>query len=103
MKRTFSELRQLILRELSRGQQTINQLSLKTGINWRTVEAHLDFLAGKGDVQEVLSSEYVRIFRLSEQAESKTKRHAKSSSRKFVQVEALVNGRPAKFEKVEIR
>lgn len=64
MKRTFYELRRLILRELASGQQTINQISTGTGINWRTVSAHLDFLTQSGDVVEVVSSEYVRIFRL---------------------------------------
>ena len=65
-KRTFSELRHIILVMLLSGQQTTNQLSIKTGINWRTVEAHLTFLIGKGLVTEVLKSEYVRIFRLTD-------------------------------------
>ena len=64
-KRTFTELRHIILAALFSGQQTTNQLSIKTGINWRTVEAHLTFLIGKGLVTEVLKSEYVRIFALS--------------------------------------
>ncbi|MBI2550109.1 ArsR family transcriptional regulator [Candidatus Woesearchaeota archaeon] len=63
-KRTFTELRHIILAALSHGQQTTNQISIKTGINWRTVEAHLTFLIGKGLVTEVLKSEYVRIFAL---------------------------------------
>lgn len=71
-KRTFSELRKLILMALLAGQQTTNQISLTTGINWRTVEAHLTFLVGKGLVNEVLKSEYVRIFELTEEG----KRHA---------------------------
>ena len=65
-KRTFSELRHIILIALLSGQQTTNQISIKTGINWRTVEAHLTFLIGKGFVTEVLKSEYVRIFRLTD-------------------------------------
>ena len=65
-KRTFSELRHIILVMLLSGQQTTNQLSIKTGINWRTVEAHLTFLIGKGLVTEVLKSEYVRIFKLTD-------------------------------------
>jgi len=66
-KRTFNELRSKILVALSSGQQTTNQVSVKAGINWRTVEAHLTFLIGKGLVAEVLKSEYVRIFKLTEQ------------------------------------
>ncbi len=65
-KRTFSELRHIILIALLSGQQTTNQVSIRTGINWRTVEAHLTFLIGKGYVTEVLKSEYVRIFKLTE-------------------------------------
>ena len=65
-KRTFSELRHIILMMLLSGQQTTNQISIKTGINWRTVEAHLTFLIGKGLVTEVLKSEYVRIFKLTD-------------------------------------
>ena len=63
-KRTFSELRSLLLIALLGGQHTTNQLSIRSGINWRTVEAHLMFLIGKGLVTEVLKSDYVRIFKL---------------------------------------
>ncbi|MBI2144648.1 hypothetical protein HYU17_05915 [Candidatus Woesearchaeota archaeon] len=66
-KRTFSELRHIILTVLLPCQQTTNQISVMTGINWRTVEAHLTFLIGKGLVVEVLKSEYVRIFKLTEE------------------------------------
>ncbi len=68
-KRTFSELRHIILIALLSGQQTTNQVSIRTGINWRTVEAHLTFLIGKGLVTEVLKSEYVRIFKLTKAGE----------------------------------
>ncbi len=70
-KRTFGELRYLLLRTMLSGQQTTNQVSLKSGINWRTVEAHLGFLIGKGLVVEVLKSEYVRIFKLTPEGEMK--------------------------------
>lgn len=72
-KRTFSELRFLLLNVLSSGQQTTNQLSLKSGINWKTVEAHLTFLIGKRFVSEVLKSEYVRIFALTQAGEQYAK------------------------------
>ena len=68
-KRTFRELRFIILLTLLSGQQTTNQISIKTSINWRTVESHLTFLVGKGLVNEVFKSEYVRIFKLTEQGE----------------------------------
>ncbi len=63
-RRTFKELRQAILIALLSGQQTTNEISINAGINWRTAEAHLTFLASKGFVAEVLKSEYVRIFKL---------------------------------------
>ena len=63
-RRTFSELRQAILIWLLLGQKTTNEISIKTRINWRTAEAHLTFLVGKGFVTEVLKLAYVRIFKL---------------------------------------
>lgn len=65
-KRTFEELRKIIVLVLTHGRMTINQVSLKTGVNWKTVEKHLTFLIGKGYVEEVFSSEYVRIFELTQ-------------------------------------
>lgn len=66
-KRTFAQIRDLILVSLAKGKMTINQVSTDSGINWRTVEKHLTFLIGKKMVQELFSSEYVRIFELTEQ------------------------------------
>lgn len=63
-KRTFVELRDLIFITLQSGRKTINQLSNESNINWRTVEKHLTYLIGKRMVNEVFSSEYVRIFEL---------------------------------------
>ncbi len=65
-KRTFEELRKIIVLALTHGRMTINQVSIKTGVNWKTVEKHLTFLIGKGYVEEVFSSEYVRIFELTQ-------------------------------------
>ncbi len=63
-KRTFLEIRDIILLTLGSGKKTINQISSESGINWRTVEKHLTFLIGKKLVSEIFSSEYVRIFEL---------------------------------------
>ncbi len=65
-KRTFIEIRKDILKTLSVGQNTINHISSQTGINWKTVDNHLVYLIGRGLVNEVFSSEYVRIFELTE-------------------------------------
>ena len=63
-KRTFVQIRKLILASLVESKKTINQISLDSGVNWRTVEKHLTFLIGKKYVSEIFSSEYVRIFEL---------------------------------------
>ncbi len=65
-KRTFREIRKIIMFALTQGRMTINQVSIKSGINWKTVEKHLTYLIGKGFVEEVFSSEYVRIFELTQ-------------------------------------
>ena len=64
VKRRFIDLRSSILLSLASGQKTINQMSVETQINWRTVERHLTYLIGKGWAREVFSSAYVRIFEL---------------------------------------
>ena len=63
-KRTFLEIRKIIILCLASGQKTINQISSETQINWKTVERHLIYLIGKGWAREVFSSAYVRIFEL---------------------------------------
>ena len=65
-KRTFRDIRTAILICLSSGKHTINQVSYHTRINWKTVELHLTYLAGRGFVDKVLDSEYAKIFELSE-------------------------------------
>ena len=65
-KRTFIELRKDILKCLSKGQNTVNHISNETNINWKTVDNHLTYLRGRGLINEVFSSEYVRIYELSE-------------------------------------
>ena len=65
-KRTFEEIRRDILKFLSNGQTTINHISNQTDINWKTVDNHLVYLIGRGLVNEVFSSEYVRIYELTE-------------------------------------
>ena len=49
---------------LASGQKTINQISIETEINWRTVDNHLNHLFGKGLIRKVFSSSYVRIYEL---------------------------------------
>lgn len=61
-KRTFEELRLRILLALAARNRTINDIAVQSGINWRTVELHLTHLLGKKLVEEIFSSQYVRIF-----------------------------------------
>ena len=91
-KRTFSELRHIILMVLLSGQQTTNQLSIKTEINWRTVEAHLTFLIGKGLVTEVLKSEYVRIFKLTDAGQQHAQQRAKQHATHLQQQKSAAAG-----------
>lgn len=65
-KRTFSDIRELILASLYDEKKTVNQLSSETNINWKTVDNHLIYLVGKGMAQVVFSSPYVKIFELTE-------------------------------------
>ncbi len=64
------------------GKKTINQVANESGINWRTVEKHLTYLIGKKIVNELFSSEYVRILELTENG----KAHAEQI-RKEIQVQ----------------
>ncbi|MBS3168600.1 PAS domain S-box protein [Candidatus Woesearchaeota archaeon] len=73
-KRTFNVIRELIILTLYNGKRTINQLASESGINWRTVEKHLTYLIGKKLVAEIFSSEYVRIFELTEIGKSYTEK-----------------------------
>ena len=65
-KRQFLELRNIILKNLSTGQKTLNQIASETGINWKTVDNHITFLIGKGFAKEIFSSRYVRIVEITE-------------------------------------
>ncbi|MFC1691261.1 hypothetical protein ACFL0W_03705 [Nanoarchaeota archaeon] len=71
VRRLFGQIRELILLELSKGQSTINKISINTGINWKTVDNHMIFLIGKGFVKEVFRSEYVHIFEITDSGKLK--------------------------------
>jgi len=65
-KRTYPEIRIKLLKTLSKGQQSLNELSKNSGINWRTCNNHLTFLMGSELAEEIFSSKYVRIFKITE-------------------------------------
>lgn len=86
-KRTFYELRNEIIVSLSKGKMTINQLALDSGINWKTVEKHLTHLIGKKLVAEIFSSEYVRVFELSDKGREYFENIKKEGLSRFVRKE----------------
>ena len=65
-KRTFTYLRHLILFALVKGPQTINQISINSGINWKTAESHLTHLTGKGLIAILYQTPYLKIYQLTE-------------------------------------
>lgn len=65
-KRTFNELREIILQTLVDGKRTLNEISRLSGINWKTVDNHITYLIGRAMVTEVFNSPYVRIVELTE-------------------------------------
>jgi len=70
-KRTFEEIRAIILISLLEGRKTINELANDAGINWRTTSKHLIYLIGMGFVTEVFNSPYVRIFEITDKGKTK--------------------------------
>ena len=86
-KRTFKVIRNTILSHLTKGKMTINQISNSTNINWKTVEKHLTYLIGKKMIEEVFSSEYVRIFELAERGRSYITNTQKEKLTDFFKIE----------------
>lgn len=70
-KRKFTDLRTMILKCMSKGKKTVNQVSQETGINWKTVDNHIIWLLGKGYITEVFSSPYVKIYEINEKGKTK--------------------------------
>jgi predicted transcriptional regulator len=66
VKRTFLEIRKIILFSLSSGQKNINELADTAGVNWRTTRNHLIYLIGMGYVKEVISTPQVRIIEITQ-------------------------------------
>lgn len=86
-KRTFPELRDLILLTLGPKKMTINQIAHESGVNWRTVEKHLTYMIGKKMVEELFSSEYVRIFELTEEGRRQVNEVKRRELAKVVKIE----------------
>jgi len=65
-KRSFKDIRELIRKDLEQGEKTVNQIASSTGLTWRTVDNHIIYLIGKGFVEPVYISKYVKIYKLRE-------------------------------------
>jgi len=65
-KRTFKEIRRILLRKLATGPKNINQLSDVAGVNWKTVDNHLIYFIGRGWAKEVYSSPKLRVYDITE-------------------------------------
>ena len=69
VRRTNRELRLSILELLKKLNQhtvSIRQISEKTGIDWYTVERHLNYLKGRDLVREVFRHRMLRLFQISD-------------------------------------
>jgi predicted transcriptional regulator len=85
-KRTFDQIRDSVLIGLSKKKKTINQLSLETGINWKTVEKHLTYLLGKKMIEEVFSSEYLRVFDITDKGRERAQMIEQRELSKYIKI-----------------
>lgn len=65
-RKTYPQIRQLILDAFNAGERTVNQIASVTGLTWRTVDLHLIYLIGTGKIEPVFVSPYVKIYRKKE-------------------------------------
>jgi predicted transcriptional regulator len=81
-KRTFKEIRLLMLKELAKEQKTISDLAKTAGVNWKTTQKHLVYFVGMGFAKEVFNSPYVRIFEITEKGEDHLKKNLETTEKK---------------------
>ncbi|RJQ19967.1 hypothetical protein C4580_04755 [Candidatus Woesearchaeota archaeon] len=62
-RKTYREIRQLILDAFDSGERTVNDIAQTTGLTWRTVNLHLIYLLGTQKIEPVFISSYVKIYR----------------------------------------
>jgi len=90
IKRRFRDIRELILKSLYSKRKTVNQISSDTKINWKTVDNHLIYLIGRGLVEIVFSSPYVKIFELTEVGKDYLEFEEYKKNDKIIEKEVLV-------------
>ena len=71
LKRTFFELRENIIHNLSSGRKTAGQISSETGIGWKTVSKHIIHLRGTGLVKLSFTNGYMKVFELTADGKEK--------------------------------
>lgn len=73
-RRSFDGIRIEILSVLAMGRLTVNEISRRTEINWKTVDNHLVYLCGRGWAQKVFDSPSIKIFELTEDGKERIER-----------------------------
>lgn len=90
IKRRFCDIRHLILKSLYSKRKAVNQISSDTKINWKTVDNHLIYLIGRGLVEIVFSSPYVKIFELTQTGKDYLEFEEYEKNGKIIEKEVLV-------------
>jgi len=73
-RRSFDGIRLDILVALQTGRTTVNEISRRTDINWKTVDNHLIYLCGCGWAQKVFDSPNIKIFEITEEGNERVER-----------------------------
>lgn len=66
-RRSFADIRFDLLQAISTGRTTVNDLSKRTEINWKTVDNHLIYLCGRGWAEKVYDSPNIKIFDITQE------------------------------------
>lgn len=74
-RRSFEGIRIEILKALQGGRNTVNEISHRTEINWKTVDNHLVYLCGRGWTAKVFDSPTIKIFELTKEGQERIERH----------------------------
>ena len=73
-RRSFADIRLDLLHALSTGRSTVNDISKRTDINWKTVDNHLIYLNGRGWAEKVYDSPNIKIFDITKEGEERLKK-----------------------------
>ncbi|MBI4143945.1 ArsR family transcriptional regulator [Candidatus Woesearchaeota archaeon] len=65
-RKTYLIIRLFILQSLLQKEKSVNNIAHDTGINWRTVDKHLDYLLEQGLVSKFYFAEQLKIYSITE-------------------------------------